>query len=527
MKYFNSKWGVLALAAVLTAGCADLDTAPSGGTVTTDQKKAVVTANPARISASVTGITTLFSVFQATNTNHNDFGYPALMLITDSRGIDLVSDDIGFNWFSGPLTLQDNNISSSTNYIMWRTAYNQIAAANDVTKLVASGVTDNDLMFYRAQALAIRAFDYFVMAQLHQLTYVGNEDALCVPLITEANADDAAQNGTPRATVREVYAQILADLDEAITLLENSTTVRSDKRYVSAAVAHGIRARVRLVMQNWSGAAEDAQYAITNGGATPKSMAEVKTPTFKSLDENDWLWGIKIAETDRVVTSGIVNWPSHMGSLCYGYASVGAWRRVSTQLYNLINSTDARKGWFLNANGTSANLSTAQQNYLTNTAGAPAYTQVKFAPYQDVINQSVNANDIPLMRVDEMYLILAEAQAMGGSPSTGLATLKSYVNTYRDASYRSSASTAEEVQEAVWIQRRIELWGEGLSYFDLLRLKKGIDRRGCGFSAATTFNVSASDYITVYPIPEKEVEGNDMISDKDNNPATTTPSPVN
>ena len=37
-------------------------------------------------------------------------------------------------------------------------------------------------------------------------------------------------------------------------------------------------------------------------------------------NEKDWLWGIYIAETDRVVTSGIVNWISHMGSLNYGYA---------------------------------------------------------------------------------------------------------------------------------------------------------------------------------------------------------------
>lgn len=33
------------------------------------------------------------------------------------------------------------------------------------------------------------------------------------------------------------------------------------------------------------------------------------------------MWGIIISETDRVVTSGIVNWISHMGSFNYGYAN--------------------------------------------------------------------------------------------------------------------------------------------------------------------------------------------------------------
>ena len=39
---------------------------------------------------------------------------------------------------------------------------------------------------------------------------------------------------------------------------------------------------------------------------------------------------------------------------------------------------------------------------------------MKYGPYKGVMAQSTNASDIPLMRVEEMYLILAEAQAIGG-----------------------------------------------------------------------------------------------------------------
>lgn len=57
--------------------------------------------------------------------------------------------------------------------------------------------------------------------------------------------------------------------------------------------------------------------------------------------------GYQISETDRVVTTGICNFPSHMGSLNYGYATVGAWKRINKKLYEKnINETDARKGWF-------------------------------------------------------------------------------------------------------------------------------------------------------------------------------------
>lgn len=44
---------------------------------------------------------------------------------------------------------------------------------------------DPTLMYYRAQALAFRAFDYHVLAQYYQFTYIGNEDKRCVPVITE------------------------------------------------------------------------------------------------------------------------------------------------------------------------------------------------------------------------------------------------------------------------------------------------------------------------------------------------------
>lgn len=71
------------------------------------------------------------------------------------------------------------------------------------------------------------------------------------------------------------------------------------------------------------------------------------------------MWGILITEQDRVSTTGICNFPSHMGSLNYGYASVGGWRRISPKLYSEIPASDVRKGWFLNGEGVSANLPAA------------------------------------------------------------------------------------------------------------------------------------------------------------------------
>lgn len=555
---FNKIMG-LALASMLVVGCADLDTEPQGGTVTSEQKSATSEMNPDRVSASVTGITTMFSVygniFGTDDLRHNDFGYPSVMMLLDSRGVDLVGMDVGYNWFSYGFDLTDRAYTHVATRMIWGNMYKQIYAANQVAATVDAETEDGTLQFFLAQALAIRAFDYFNLAQIYQFTYQGNEDAPCVPLILDTNANEAGTNGWPRNTVGEVYEQIMKDINLAVSLLEKSDKVRDDKRYVDLAVAYGLRARIEMVMQNWSAAAADAQKAIDNSSATPASFEDVSKPTFKDITEKDWMWGILIAETDRVVTSGIVNWISHMGSLNYGYASVGAWRRINPTLYESIAATDARKGWWLDAGGKSVNLDAAQQAYLTSEAGAPAYTQVKFAPYKDEIYAGTNANDVPLMRIEEMYLIKAEAQAMAGDAAAGKATLENFVKTYRDPAYVCAATTPEGVQNAAWLQRRIELWGEGLEYFDLLRLRKGIDRASTAYKTLDTnmpkYNFRVLDdpakergeiqkvkagnggttgeeiNVLIFQIPNAEVQSNPQINDTDNNLGAPTLKPEN
>ena len=241
-------------------------------------------------------------------------------------------------------------------------------------------------------------------------------------IITEENEEEATANGCPRSTVAEVYKQIVEDCDKAIEYISKSQLQPENileskpKRFLSLAAAYGLRARVNLVMNNWAEALADAQAAIANFRGAPLSISAASQPGFGDITASNWMLGIAIATTDRVVTSGIVNFPSHMGSFSYGYCSVGAWRRVNVNLYNAIPNTDCRKGWFLNKDSESVNLTEAQQNYCEANK-MPAYTQVKFAPYQDVLGTSENACDIPLMRIEEMYLIAAEAKAMGGDPA--------------------------------------------------------------------------------------------------------------
>lgn len=533
------------LAASSMTGCYDMDTAPLDQYITDEQKTQAKEDMPSSAQAGITGITGVFSTFlqvvsTPTDESHIDFGFPGFMLGLDSRNVDMVGPNSGYNWFSPFEALADCSSTDDDTQLIWGNCYRQIFSANAALASIAADTEDPTLQFYRAQALGMRANCYQILAQCYQFTYnEENKSKPCVMIITEKNQQEAAENGIARATVEQVYTQIMEDLDESIRLLTESglspekVLSSKPKRFISLATAYGLRARANLVMKKYAEAAADADMAIQKFNGRPLAAAAAGKPGFSSLDESNWMWGIAIAETDRVVTSGIINLPSHLTPFAEGgYTSVGAVRCINKALYASIPESDVRRAWFLDENQQSVGLNAAQQEYIDAAAKVtPAYTCVKFDSYSGEPGVGPNANDFVLMRIEEMYLIKAEGEAMSGNPGMGAQTLTTFVQTYRDPAYTVSGS-AEDIQEACFQQRRVELFGEGLIYFDYMRLNKDFNRLGGGFPSAFVYNVPAGSDVLIYPIPEGEVNGNKSFTSADNNtpaprpqiiPDTTTP----
>ena len=128
------------------------------------------------------------------------------------------------------------------------------------------------------------------MVQIYQFTYAGHENSLAVPIVTETMTDEDMQNN-PRATVQQVYDQIMSDLNTAADLLAGYDN-GSNKDQIDETVVYGLRARANLLMQKWADAAKDAERAIAGG--TPQTLAQVSTPTFNSASASSWLWGVMI-----------------------------------------------------------------------------------------------------------------------------------------------------------------------------------------------------------------------------------------
>lgn len=523
-----TKYFALSLVAGLTlSACNDLDTEPWGDVITEDQNADVVAKDPSMLEATISGLYANINAWESAYEDMFDFGYPAIMIQLESRTEDFVTIDPGaYGWFANCVAFTDNTSTSPYNTCRWRVPYNVIYASNNVVALVDKEATDNTLRFYRGQALGTRAFGYWILAQLYQFNYVGHQQDPCVPLITDENQQDAVINGAPRATVEEIYTQIINDLTEGITLMDGNPMTRPDKRYIDINVLRALRARTYLCMQKYAEAAADAQAVINSGRFTPLSADQAALPGFITLSDANWVWGINISEED---VHGLYTFAGMMGSYTYGYAYAGMWKCINQNLFARIPSGDVRRGWWIDPDGNSnasIYMPDGQATEYLESVGAPTYAVTKFRPYGDVLSQSNNPADVPLIRIEEMYLILAEAQGLGENISTGKATLEKFVNDYRwkgNVAYTCAATTTEEFINEIWFQRRIELWGEGLNYFDVMRLKKPIDRSNSNFNNANNnaqyaYKIPAESAVMLSLIPQSEINGNPAITDADQNP---------
>jgi hypothetical protein len=220
---------------------------------------------------------------------------------------------------------------------------------------------------------------------------------------------------------------------------------------------------------------------------------------FMDIDNAEWMWGFNhTTETNTTYASFF----SMVSNIAPGYAGMNyAPRLIDADLYESISLTDARRALFNDAKG----KPNADGKFLR--AQDLPYANLKFGDKGDW------TMDYVYMRAAEMVLIEAEALAHQGKRTEAAVALQKLMNK-RDTRWNRENVTAEDV----FLQRRIELWGEGFGYFDLKRLHKGVDRTYSGTNHRTKIVVPAGDARWVYQIPSAEVQENPLIPNEVNNP---------
>lgn len=526
-RIINNKYFLGLTLLILGTSCTELDLHYEGGEMDEEQLTETTSTIPKRADAAIAGMYSIlgkpYVYFGEDSERADDMGYVSVCMGQDLNSGDMTNIVSGYDWFSVALELSDRTPTYANPQIRYGLFYKLLYATQDVLSLIPDETDNQELMFKRGQAKAMRAFSYLSLAPYFQFKYKGNEDKLSVPMVNEGV--DPRKN--PRVTLEVLYASIIDDLTSAISDLDGFN--RSNKGLINQSVAYGLRARAYLNMEMWEEAAEDASKAMV--GFTPYGISDLTSPGFNEASDPSWIWALLIPAD--VAGQELATWPSQLGSFSgFGYvAYAGVWRSINKMLYDKIPDSDVRKQWWLNKDTASTyldNLSWVDVSSNITYTGSDipgaviADVKVKMDPYTNVkfgqragVGSANNDGDWAMMRVEEMILLRAEAVAKSGDLAGGKQILEDFVKTYRNPTFVSTASSLESFESEIWFQRRVELWGEGHAMSDVMRLGKNVVRyhpnKPTNVPEAYQFNISADDPWLLLRFVQKETTNNSAI----------------
>ena len=494
----------LLCAPVLLSSCIE-ETFPEGGNVTSGQ----ISESPFAMEDIAASIPTILITNYLGAGDHYDFGYPGIFGATDRMVGEVfpVSQNLpGGNQYYDrwqAWLYPDMGGLSATGWtdFFYLNYYQFIYSANEVISIASQSESGGVAL---GIAKAFRAMCYLDMARMYdplpakapdRPSYESELEAvkgLTVPIVREGATLEQLENN-PRATREEMFNFILSDLTDAESLLADYQP--ASKNMPSQAVVYGLLARTYLWLggfeetyegfvtgtEAYKKAAEYARKAINASGCTIMTESQWLDPkTGFNTVNSSWMWAM-IQTTDTVLNN-LLSWAAHMSlEAVYGYG-YGAQPGISVFSYERISDTDFRKKSYVTADRSYA----AAQPYMSLTEEefktvAP-YASYKFHTAGGEKSNFTIANvvDIPMMRIEEMYLIEAEATAHYDE-ATARTLLTSFM-AHRDPNYRIPAATTDLVEEIIF-QKRIEFWGEGIIYYDMKRLNMSMHNADTGTNA--------------------------------------------
>ena len=359
---------------------------------------------------------------------------------------DALADEVDGSRFQGDYSeiyKRQNSIFGGTRDNLYRKGYRIIHVANTVLgkmDLVSDANKDN----VRGQALFFRAIAHFELVRLFAQPwgYSGDNGHNGIPLRTEV-----VIGSVERATVKQVYDQVIADLKEAENLLPPSFP----KNYKATKwAAKALLAKVYFQMNDNANAFAYATDVVNNAGLTLDNNYNNRFSTGLSTE------GILVVanETNHFMPGGELrgNYRSDQGGIPF--------MNYTEAFYNYATTdpADVRKAWY------------------SNTLHAGYYVQRKY---------NKDFFDLPIMHLTEIKLILAESGAKLGGAS--LATAITNINQILTRAYGGTShnlpanAVADLVISTSRKERELEMVAEGNRYHEIKRIGSGsgvnVDRR--------------------------------------------------
>ena len=332
----------------------------------------------------------------------------------------------------------------------WSNAYNGINRANGVLAGIpdVSDLSASRQALYRGEALFIRSMHY-----LRLVRWFGG-----VPLMLQPSKGVGEESLVSRNTEAEVYAQIIQDLEEAANLLPAG----KEPGKATRGAANALLARAYLDVGDFPVARDKATGVISDA-------------TYSLVGNFRSLYTTKHSSESIYEVHYTVNNSNSLAFWFFPQEEGGRWGFSPTaELYGLYGPTDVRRDASVNI--------TAGKRYIFK------YPRV-----------NTEDDNVILLRLAEMYLIRAEANAELGAPD---ATVLADINTLRTRASATpvTASGKAALMDAILNERRLELAFEGHRFFDLRRHGKAEEK----------LQMSATRL--VLPLPQAELDVNENLT---------------
>ncbi len=414
------------------------------------------------------------------------------------------------------------NVNTGLVSSIWINNYNLILRANILLE-AAEGIEPADATEQAvydesvAEALALRALGHSKL-----LSYFAEDlsDSSSLGVI----AVDFVPNPTDkfgRNTVGEVMTLINDDLNRAESLFTSAGTVAS-QNFIDAKFVRALRARMALYTKDYP----------TAVSAANSVLASYSFPTTANESAFSQIWsnvpgsgqGEIIFKLNSTLNNGAR--PGQIYNTNASNIDGAVNYEMSRNLFNVLDANatafgDIRRNVFLDDTSVvspdypaEANPRTADVLIVDKYPGNPAFSGL-VAGY---------TNDIQVIRVVEMYFILAEEAA---SRSDFMAAA-GFIKRIRDARYTTQAPapvymSQEEAFSDILAERKIEFFAEGHRYIDVKRIgdlaNQGYDRNeiDCTLYPSAECDLSFTDFrVRALPIPQDETRTNPVIAAQQN-----------
>lgn len=371
-------------------------------------------------------------------------GWNSVLLASDAMSDDVAVQPGKYGYLAHYSFTNMSSTSATSVTAVWTLAYKTIDNMNNVISKIdgVSGDATHKAQI-KAQAEALRGYIYLNLATFYSFSYQKDPDALSVPIYTEPAT--ISTEGKSRSPLKDVYKQAETDLLAAYNGIGDFSRGVS-KHKINKSVISGLLARLYLQTNQW----ELAQKYASEGQEGSSWMAKDDySKGFNDVNNAEWIWGHgQTPEQSTASYSFQFKDVSSKSSYYYSFMADPYFR-------DFFDNNDIRTGLF----------EWDTQRY----KGGLMYKKFLF--------RADGTADIVLMRKAELVLIEAEAYAEQNK-------LTEAINKLNELRGQRGADTPDLTQlskaqlvDAILIERRKELFGEGFGLSDILRRQKSVERK--------------------------------------------------